>query len=159
MSLQRPLVVNLTTGEIERLSSSDYLDERDILHSTNNTGGALVIGTAVYQTTVADEIAKAKADSMTTAVVSGLILDVSVADAGIGGVLTDGKITATTAQWDAVTGDTGGLTPGSKYFLSAATAGKLTKTAPSADGQVLAPLGVAKSTTEFEITIGTRIKL
>ena len=38
---------------------------------------------------------------------------------------------ATTAQWDAVAGTTGGLAFGANYFLSAGTAGLLTATAPT----------------------------
>jgi hypothetical protein len=159
MPVQRPIVVNTTTGEFERLAATDYLDERDIFQATNGSAGPVVICTPVYLTAVANEIAKAKADAMGTAVVAGLVLDASILAAASGSVLSDGRLTATTAQWDTVTGQTGGLTPGARYFLSATTAGMLSTTPPVADGHVIAPLGVAKSTTEFEITIGTRVKL
>jgi len=159
MAARRPLVVNLTTGELEQLSASDYLDERDIIQAQNETGGALAICTPVYQTATAGEVAKADADDIATAKVSGLVLDASIADGAAGSVLTDGRLTATTGQWDAVTGQVGGLTPGSRYFLSAGTAGMLSTTPPSADGHVIAPIGEARSATEFEISIGTRIKL
>lgn len=159
MPVQRPLVINTTTGELERLSPSDYLDERDIFQGTNSGATAAPICTPVYHTSIANEVQKAKADAMTTAVVAGLVLDTTILAAGTGSILSDGRITATTAQWDAVTGQVGGLTAGARYFLSATTAGQLTTTPPSADGQVIAPIGIAKSTTEFEITIGTRVKL
>jgi hypothetical protein len=159
MGLRKPLVVNLTTGELEQLSPSDYLDERDIINISNETGAPLVVGTPVYQSATANEVAKAQANAIATAKVAGLILDASIADGATGGALTDGRITATTTQWDAVTGQTGGLTPGARYFLSAASAGMLTTTPPSVDGQVIAPIGTARSTTEFEISIGTRISL
>lgn len=124
MSAKRPLVVNTSTGEIEQLSTSDYLDERDIVSVQNETGGALVVGTPIYQTAVADQVDKAKADDISTAKVLGLVLDVSIADGNAGSALTDGRMTATTGQWDAVTGETGGLTPGGRYFLDAATASR-----------------------------------
>jgi hypothetical protein len=159
MAVQRPLVINTTTGEIERLALTDYIDERDIIQVTNNTGGPLVVGTPVYQTATANEAAKAQANALATARVLGLVLDISIADAASGSVLTDGRLTATTGQWDAVTGQVGGLTTGARYYVSAATPGTLTTTPPTADGHVIAPVGTAKSTTELEITIGTRIVL
>ena len=42
-----------------------------------------------------------------------------------------------------------GMTPGAKQFLSATTPGARTETAPSASGQVIQVLGVAKSATEL----------
>jgi Concanavalin A-like lectin/glucanases superfamily len=44
--------------------------------------------------------------------------------------LQAGKLTLTTGQWDARTGDAGGLTPGEFYWLSSTTGG-ITKTAPT----------------------------
>jgi len=39
--------------------------------------------------------------------------------------VTNGELTLTTAQWDAITNQSGGLTPGSTYYLSSFTAGKI----------------------------------
>lgn len=159
MAIERPLKINLTTGEIERFGPNDFVNEVDFVTVNNETGSPLVIGTPVYQTATANEVERADADALATAKVLGLVADVSIADAASGNVLTDGRITATTGQWDAVTGQVGGLTPGAKYYLSAGTAGQMSTTPPSADGHVVAPLGTAKSTTEFEVSIGTRIVL
>ena len=159
MAIERPLKINLTTGEIERFGPNDFVNEVDFTTVQNETGGALVFGTPVFATAIADEVAKADADALATAKVLGLIADASIADGAAGQALTDGRLSGSTAQWDVVTGQTGGLTPGSKYYLSAGTAGQLTTTPPTADGHVVAPLGTAKSTTEFEISIGTRIVL
>lgn len=159
MPLQRPLKIDTTTGEITRFGPNDFINEVDFVTVTNNTGGALVKGTPVYVTTTADEVEKAQANALATARVLGLVADDSIADAATGAVLTDGRLSATTGQWDAVTGETGGLTPGAKYYLSATTAGMLTQTPPTADGHVIAPILTAKSATEAEISIGTRIVL
>jgi hypothetical protein len=51
--------------------------------------------------------------------------------------------------------DTGGLTFNSVYYLDPATAGKLTKTAPTTVGQYVMPIGLALSTTDLQITIST----
>jgi hypothetical protein len=45
------------------------------------------------------------------------------------------------------------LTPGALYYLSAATAGKLTTTAPTAGGQFVAPVGRATNPTQMEISL------
>ena len=56
---------------------------------------------------------------------------------GLSGVIaTGGPLTASTAQWDAITGQVGGLTPNTRYYLDPTTAGKLTITAPITAGQV-----------------------
>lgn len=155
----RPLVVNTATGQIERAASTDTVLTPAQSLVTNANAGALVIGTPVYQTAVGGAVNKAQANAANTAKVMGLVQDPSIAAAGSGYVLTDGILTATTAQWDAVTGETGGLTPGARYYLSASTAGMLTQTPPSVDGEFIAPVGTAKSATEFEITILSTIKL
>lgn len=63
-----------------------------------------------------------------------------------------GEVTLTTAQWDVITGGSGGLMPsnGPVYYLSAATAGRITTTAPS----IKAPVLIALSTTKAFINIG-----
>jgi hypothetical protein len=63
------------------------------------------------------------------------------------------RVTMTTAEWDAITGGSGGLTVGSRYFLSAATAGKLTATCPSSSGQQIVEYGVAESTTVMRLAL------
>lgn len=159
MAVQRPVYIDTVTGELTRMAVTDTVFEVDYLSVQNETGGALVIGTPVYATGVANEVAKAQANALATAKVLGLVADVSIADSAAGNVLTDGRLSATTGQWDAVTGQVGGLTPGARYYLGAAAPGMLTTTPPATDGQVVAPVGTAKSTTELEVSVGTRIVL
>lgn len=58
----------------------------------------------------------------------------------------DGPLELKAAEWDLVAGTTGGLTTGATYYVSAATAGKLTATPPSGPNYV-APVGIAISST------------
>jgi hypothetical protein len=81
----------------------------------------------------------------------------SVASAASGTIRTGGEISATTGEWDAVTGQTGGLTFNADYFLDNTTAGKLTTTAPGS-GYVVR-VGRAISTTKMVIRIGERVQL
>lgn len=154
MAVKKALVI--TAGQIEQLQAGDRLDLGNIVTKTNNSGGALVIGQALFVTGTNADLAQANAQS--TIRVAGLALAGAAIAAPVD-ILTDGILTATTGEWDAVTGDTGGLTPGSDYFLSAATGGGLTLTAPTAAGEFVVRVGHAVSTTELEIEIQQPIKL
>jgi hypothetical protein len=123
---------------------------------TNNSGAVVIpICTPVYIVT-ADKIAPAKADAVgTVKVVALATAAIAVSAAGICQI--EGILVATTGQWDAVTGGSGGLTAGSVYYLSAATAGGITTTAPTTG--YVAQIGIALSTTELNIQIKQPIKL
>jgi hypothetical protein len=62
-----------------------------------------------------------------------------------------GPLTLTTAEWDARTGGSGGLSAGFWYYLSASTLGGLTTTAPSAGGEFVTPVGFAQDATTMII--------
>jgi hypothetical protein len=152
--LRKPLVI--VNGQFQQLQAGDTLDATvgaaQELSLTNGNAGTINIGMAVY-ISAADTVDLAKADAAATKDVIGLVKDTTIAAAASGTVVLDGVLVATTGQWDAVTGDTGGLTPGSKYWLDPTTAGSITKTAPTTVGKYVVPLGKAISTTEFMIDI------
>lgn len=160
MALRKPLV--MIDGMTQNLPAGDTLNapvnEIDILSLTNGSGSSAPIGTAAY-VSGADTFQKARANASGTCDVIGLVKDASVANSASGSIQTDGLFTATTAEWDAVTGATGGLTPGATYFLSAATAGRITATAPTNTGEFVVRLGKAISTTAIELTIQPPIGL
>ena len=160
MPARKPLV--MVNGRIRQLQAGDTLDaqvsEVDVVQQINGNAGAIVIGMAVY-TTVADTVDKARANAYATSEVLGLVKDASIASAATGMIQTDGVLVATTGQWDAVTGQVGGLTVGAIYFLSPTTAGHLTTTAPSAVGELVARIGKAISTAELELTIEQPVEL
>lgn len=157
MAVKKPLV--LTNGEMEQLQSGDQVAQATIFNQDNANANTVVIGTPMYATSTAGEMDKAQADAAATKDVLGLIAEASVAAAAAGAVQSDGVLVATTAQWDAVTGDSGGLTAGSKYYLDPDTAGQLTTTPPSDPGDFVAMVGTGLSTTEMEISIRSTIKL
>jgi hypothetical protein len=126
---------------------------------TNGEGAAaIVIGAPVYAS-AADTVKKAKADAKATSKLVGLGLDASIAAGGTGNIITGGILVATTTQWDAVAGTTGGLAFNTEYFLDPATAGKITSTPPTTVGQCLVLVGIALSTTELELQIEQPILL
>lgn len=153
MALKKPLV--LYSGLPGQLQSGDTLDVTStssgvIIQQTNDEAGPIVIGTPVYND-VNDGVKKAKADAAGTSNVIGLVAQASISSGVAGSIQFSGVLTATTGQWDAVFGTTGGLTKGVHYFLSAATAGIGTTTAPSTVGQYAVYLGLALSTTELSV--------
>ena len=156
MAVKKPVVI--TNGQLQQLQAGDSLPSENIYERTNNNAGAIVIGQPVY-VDGAGTVDTAQADALATANVLGLVADTSISAAASGGIQTGGRLTATTGEWDAVTGQTGGLTAGAKYFLDASASGSLTTTAPTADGEVVAPVGEALSTTEMEIDIDQTILL
>jgi hypothetical protein len=124
--------------------------EYKIIHSiqaTNDNAGTIVIGQPVY-TKANGNVDLAKADDANTAEIAGLVSDATIATSQDGNIQVTGIVTATTAEWDAVAGTTGGLTPGAFYYISAVTAGELTETPPTIVSQV----GYALSSTELNLT-------
>jgi microcystin-dependent protein len=123
---------------------------------TNNSGAVTIpICTPVYIVS-ADKIASGKADASGTARLFALTM-AAIAGAASGFCATEGVLVATTAQWDIVTGGSGGLTANAIYYLSSATAGLITTTAPTT-GYVV-EIGIAASTTELNIQIKQPVKL
>lgn len=127
-----------------------------VVTATNGEAGAIAIGRAVY-VSASGTVRLANANAAGTKNVAGIVYDASINSAASGAVSVSGSITATTGQWDAVTGQSGGLTAGSIYYLSNATAGALTTTAPSTG--YVCPIGLALSTTVLLLNIGQTIKL
>lgn len=159
MAIVLPLVIK--NGQIQQSRSDDTLGigitEVDVINLNNSGTQAAAIGRAVYPTSVG--FALARADASATKNVIGLVKDTTIAASATGNVQTDGLLVATTAQWDAVTGQTGGLSPGAWYYLSPTTAGGLTSTPPSTANQYVVPIGLAISSTALDIRIGTDILL
>lgn len=151
MALKKPLV--LYSGLPGQLQSGDTLDitgitSGEVISQTNDESGAIVICTPVYND-AADGVKKARANAGGTSGVIGLVKDASISNGVAGNIQLDGVLSATTTQWDAVFGTTGGLAFGTLYFLSSSVAGQGTATAPSSVGQYVVILGRAISTTEL----------
>jgi hypothetical protein len=161
MASRKPLVI--VSGQVQQLQAGDTLDASvaggDQIQLTNDEATAVVIGSPVY-IDANDGFKKARANAAATSNVIGLVAkSPSIANATPGPVTTNGLLTATTTEWDAVTGQTGGLVFNTIYYLDPATAGKMTITAPTTVGQYVLKLGKAISTTEFQVDIGELILL
>ena len=157
MAARKPIVVN--SGELQQLQAGDTLDAPvtggDVVSLT--PAATLIAGAIVY-ISAADACNKAKADASGTSIAFGLA--VAAITSGVAGFIkTDGLLSLTTGEWDAVFGTTGGLTAGTQYYLSKDTASFGTATAPSAVGQYVVYIGLGVSTTELMIALGRRLLL
>ncbi len=122
------------------------------------SGEAFPPGTPVCQSGGDDgTVLSAQGDSEDTAAVIGLAVAVGVETSPVL-VKYAGPLRLTTAQWDAITGESGGLTRQARYFLSSATKGKLTQTAPVGSGDFVTQVGVALSATDLMVQIGSAIE-
>lgn len=153
MTLRKPVVqVGTQLGNIQAGDTLDPIYTVQQQLWTNGDATAAVIGAPVYLSGSATFI-KARANAAATSRVAGLVAATSIAVAAQGVVQASGPLVATTAQWDAVTGQTGGLTVDAFYYLDPAAAGKLTATAPTTTGQYIAPVGQAQDATTLLVGI------
>ena len=152
MAERRPLVE--IAGEIQELPLTDNLpSSSDVLSRTFTS--AAIAGAPQY-VDGNGSVDNARANAEGTSQVLGLAL--AAAGPGTGQIITNGIITLTVGEWDAVAGTTGGLTADAKYFLSEAAAGRLLETTPpSTAGDYIVEVGVALSTTELNVRIRRRI--
>jgi hypothetical protein len=162
MALRTPLVLG-ADGLLQQLQAGDTFSTAGATYTsrsvTNGEGAAaVVIGAPVYAS-AADTVKRAQANAKTTGKLAGLGLDPTIAAAGVGNIITSGILVATTAQWDAVAGTTGGLAFGTYYFIDPATVGKITATPPTTVGQVNVQVGIALSATELELEITAPVLL
>jgi hypothetical protein len=157
MAIRKPLVI--VNGQIEQLQSGDSIADQDTeFNLVNHEATAVVCGAPVY-IDAAGGFKKAQANATSTADAIGLVAQTpNIANGASGAVCVQDILTLTTAQWDAVTGQTGGLTVG-KYYLDPATAGKMTPTAPTTVGQLVVELGRAMSTTDLKVEIQASVLL
>lgn len=158
MAARIPLVI--ISGVVQQLPSGDSIIGlgADTIELTNNNAGSAVIGMPVYSD-ADDDFDLALADAAATYLVIGLVFDTTILTTASGLVQVNGILTATTAQWDAVTGETGGLTVGARYFLDPTTEGNLTQTATTTTTEYVVPVGRALSTLKMAILIETAVLL
>jgi hypothetical protein len=155
MAKRKPLVLG-DDGLPQNLQPGDYIGEIEMIVMASGEVGAVPIGTPVYLS-ASNQIKKAKADAAGTVPAVAIVTDTSIAEGTSGNIQMSGTLKATTAQWDAVTGQVGGLTPGGRYFLSAATAGMITTAVPATG--YAQHIGLALSTTDLLLMISEPIKL
>lgn len=158
MAVRKPLVI--VNGQVQQLQTGDTIADQDTeFQLINDEATPVVCGSAVYGD-VAGGFKKAQANAAGTSKVLGLVSTApSIANGVAGSVCLDDVLTLTTAQWDAVTGGSGGLTANTIYYLDPATAGKITVTAPTTVGQLVVEVGRSLSTVDMKVNIKSSILL
>ena len=156
MAIKKPLVLDVD-GRPQQLQAGDTLAAGTDSQISQTAVATLIAGNAVY-VSANDAVSKGVASAKPTSKLLGLAA--SAISATAAGFIQYGDIvTLTTGQWDAVAGTTGGLTAGTDYYLSPATAGLLTATCPTTAGQCVVIIGKAISTTELRLVISEPILL
>ncbi|WP_295446254.1 hypothetical protein [uncultured Thiodictyon sp.] len=154
MTTRVPLV--LVDGIVRRLAAGDDVSgatPSPVFTLSNANAGAITIGQAVYSSATG-AVDLAKADSIGTSQVLGLVGQATIGIGGSGTVQYGGVLSS--ANWTAVMGATT-LTAGAVYYLDASTAGKLTANPPDATGKYVVKVGTALSTTELHIEIDSPV--
>jgi hypothetical protein len=106
--------------------------------------------------TLFDEVVFSQANAANTANVAGLAAT-SGEFPGSVDIQYAGPFEMPAAQWDAITGQSGGLTAHAPYYLSPTTPGHLTTTKVTSGGNWNTPIGFALNATTLMIQIGTAI--
>ncbi len=151
MALRKPLVI--VSGQVQQLQAGDTLSaptsETSVVEMVNEEAvSALAPGNAVYISS-AGNVKLADKGAAGTKSVLGLAIE-SITASATGEIATNGILTLSTGAWDAVTGETGGLAAGKKYYLG--DAGALEEETPTAEaGEYVVEVGIAISTTEMKI--------
>lgn len=138
-------------------ATKNYVDALGSSAVTKSNGDTVTLqpGAVVYMS-AAGNVARSDSDvSVSGDEVFGLI-KTGAAPAASVVVVTEGMLTLTTAQWDSVTAQVGGLTDGKVYFLGS-TPGSLTTTIGATS--VIAEVGRAVSITTMLINIQSPIYL
>jgi hypothetical protein len=131
-------------GSVTSVELGNAVSLGQILSLQNVDGSAASAGCPVYAFTSANTFKLGNASATSAKHIVGLVIDSNIAISAVGRIQTQGQVTLTTAQWDSITGGSGGLTAGSTYYLDVAN-GKMTTTAPAIT--IRRPIGIGLSTT------------
>lgn len=159
MAIKRPIADYDGTKEELRTGDTVYgATAQAMATAANANASSITKGQPVYMTSDG-EVDLCQANASGTTVLFGVVADTSVATTANANIQLDGVLDATTAEWDAIAGTTGGLVPGTQYIVSPTVAGNLVanNTALTA-GQWHVPVLLAKSATEALIVRGERLK-
>lgn len=148
---------SVTVDTYGRVTAGSTVTISQFTISLTNGQGAIINKCQAVYSSASGTVQLAKADAFSTAKFIGLVGDTTIASGAAGNYVINGVMTATTTQWDAVTGQSGGLTTNALYYLSTGTAGSITSTVPTTG--YLAPIGVALSTTQLELYMPDIVQL
>jgi hypothetical protein len=124
----------------------------------NNDSQPLIFGQPISIDSIGAK--RASMVSFETARVIGLVGDPTIQIGLSGSIINKGTMVNQTVAWDQlILGNSGGLNPGSYYFLDPNNPGHMTTQVPTTQGQWLVRLGLALSATELIVSIQDPILL
>lgn len=131
------------------------------LSYTNAGTTALIRGMAV-SSVVGGQVTAALGNIVGRFVVGIFADNVSLPQGGSGNVIVSGDLVQSASDWEAVTGEPGGLVPGQKYYLNFTQPGMLTRdpdinAAPASSYLVSVGYAVNQSTFRLDIEPGIRL--
>jgi hypothetical protein len=130
---------------------ADGISNVDVSKENNDTQD-LVIGTPVYLSGLGT-VKRANAATALAKDIAGFVtIDPFLQQATFGFIRISGILTATTVQWDVVTGMVGGLVPNANYYLDS-NVGRITHVPPNTEGHFLCRVGQALNSTDLLIRI------
>jgi len=154
MTVREPLVI--INGQIQQLPSGDTINgtppagSDTVIVATNNQGSTINKCMAVYLD-VADSVKLASANGAAATKFFGFVDDDDIGTGNTGNIRYSGIMTGNTAQWDAVTGETGGLVANQVYYLSSTDSGNTVNAAPTAASKYVVPVGIGINETDLLI--------
>ena len=162
MAARRPLV--LVDLETSQLPLGDTLDAvvnglgiELVNESATNLGRCVPVCPGTGQG--AGGFQPARANDLGTARVIGLIGAIQIGPGASGLIVSFGNLQATTAEWNAVTGQNSGLTPGAVYYLSDVVPFRLATNPPLTTGDFVTRIGQALTPTVMFLNIQPPIGL
>jgi hypothetical protein len=114
----------------------------------NASGGPVTIGQVVRLKSTG-KFDLALANNFTTSEILGLVADAIINNGVTGTIQIAGPIETTTLIWDSLTGQTGGLTPNTIYYLNETINGSLTIIPPTTEDSCVVRVGKALTTTKL----------
>lgn len=150
---ERPLHTGSATSEFEAQFDNAFSDPNEprVGNPVVVTTGAPSVGVAIVRT------GSAGLGSPQLPFVVGILVEAGELGSSGGEVTvqTVGEVTLTTAQWDHVTGGSGGLTRSGVYYLDWGfnSFGKLTTVVPPTSGMAISQVGVALNPTTLLLSL------
>ncbi len=120
-------------------------------------GADLIPGSPVYVTGAAT-FELAQADAYPQTIFAGMSSKPTLTGF-LAEIVAGGPLELSPAQWDAITGQVGGLVPGTVYYLSPTTPGIIQPTPPAAVGTFSVKIGQAITASLMEVDPRNPIKL
>jgi len=118
----------------------------------NTNGESYYLNVGLPVSTVNGQLKRGDAGSEALSFIQGIVT-VGGSPTNNTTVQSDGVVNLTTTQWDAVTGQVGGLTPSARYYLGVQPGPELTTTPTLSLGTHLVAIGRAASPTEMVLRI------